>query len=130
MGGARLCPKDQSQHVGLPKRRTDSPRRAPATTRGGWCFVHSRAPVRGEGRLKMDAGQSHTLRAFVAVPLPAELRAKLGALQADLQAGLPAGAVRWTRADQIHLTLKFLGNVAAESLRDLESALQSACQAT
>jgi 2'-5' RNA ligase len=72
---------------------------------------------------------SHAIRAFVAIPLPAALRAKLSVLQRDLQSNLPAGAVRWTRADQIHLTLKFMGNVAPESLPDLEGALQRACQA-
>src|SRR5262249_31675231 len=48
MGGARLCPKDQSQHVGIPQRPIDRARRAPATTRCGWCFAHSPAPGRGK----------------------------------------------------------------------------------
>jgi 2'-5' RNA ligase len=36
--------------------------------------------------------------------------------------------VRWTRADHIHLTLKFMGNIAPASLHELENALQRACQ--
>jgi 2'-5' RNA ligase len=41
---------------------------------------------------------------------------------------MPADVVRWTRPDHIHLTLKFMGRVAPDSLPDLEQALRGACQ--
>jgi 2'-5' RNA ligase len=49
------------------------------------------------------------MRCFVATELPDAVRTRL----ADLQKGLAAldRDVRWTRPDQIHLTIKFLGEV-------------------
>ena len=64
------------------------------------------------------------MRLFVAVDLPADLRARLGAIQEALR---PAPLhVRWARAGGIHLTLKFLGEVAAERLETVEAALREA----
>jgi 2'-5' RNA ligase len=48
------------------------------------------------------------MRCFVAIELPAPIRASLADLQARL--GLER-VIRWTRTEQIHLTLKFLGEV-------------------
>ena len=68
------------------------------------------------------------IRAFIAINLPPTARARLAQLQRELQLTFVAGAVRWVRPEQIHLTLKFLGDVPAESLRDLEAALRRACE--
>lgn len=68
-----------------------------------------------------------TVRAFIAVNLSAEIIGKLEALQRQLAAQLPERAIRWTQPAQIHLTLKFLGNVATASLDDLRAALRQAC---
>lgn len=50
------------------------------------------------------------MRCFVAIELPEVVRARLGALQEQL-AGL-GRSVRWVKPQQIHLTLKFLGEIA------------------
>ncbi len=61
-----------------------------------------------------------TVRTFIAIELPDEVREYLARCQERLKT---AGAdVKWTRPEQIHLTLAFLGNVAAESLDALAEA--------
>ena len=67
------------------------------------------------------------VRAFIAVRLPAEVRVAVERVQRELKAAVRGDAVRWTPSEQIHLTLKFLGNIAADSLPDLETALRRAC---
>ena len=49
------------------------------------------------------------MRCFVAIELPQEVRDGLAGLQERLSS--VGRAVRWTRTDQIHLTLKFLGEL-------------------
>jgi len=55
------------------------------------------------------------------------LVAELKKVQQELQARLPDDSVRWTRPEQLHLTLKFFGHVAAQRLNDLTAALNRAC---
>lgn len=60
-----------------------------------------------------------TTRAFVAVELPEDVLDTLATLQTDL--GRRLSGVRWTRRDQLHLTLKFLGDLddpALDTVRD------------
>jgi RNA 2',3'-cyclic 3'-phosphodiesterase len=64
------------------------------------------------------------LRAFVAAEIPEDLGRALGALQADLsQRGFRA---RWVEPRDIHLTLKFLGQIPAGHVEGLAAALQVA----
>jgi len=61
-----------------------------------------------------------SIRAFIALPLPADVRERLGALRRSA----PEGArVSWLAPDSIHLTLKFLGDVAPDRLERLKAAL-------
>ncbi len=48
-----------------------------------------------------------------------QLIEQLAMLQRDLDRALPRRAVRWAPADQLHLTLLFLGRVPAERVLDL-----------
>jgi RNA 2',3'-cyclic 3'-phosphodiesterase len=57
------------------------------------------------------------MRCFVAIELPEPIRERLASLQERL--GGLGKAVRWTRPEQIHLTVKFLGNVAEERVAEL-----------
>ncbi|HEY2953613.1 MAG TPA: RNA 2',3'-cyclic phosphodiesterase [Verrucomicrobiae bacterium] len=77
----------------------------------------------------MENPHPDAIRAFVAIKLPDELVKRLAALQQELQSNLPATAVRWTRPEQIHLTLKFLGNVEVNRIADLSAGLRQAGQA-
>jgi 2'-5' RNA ligase len=73
------------------------------------------------------AEHSGTIRAFIAIKLPTEVRADVERAQRELKSATRAGSVRWTPAEQIHLTLKFLGDVQTDSLTELEAALRRAC---
>ena len=67
----------------------------------------------------MSSGQAHSqqqsIRSFVAVPLSAPVRSAILAAAEGLSARLPE--VKWTRkADNLHVTLMFLGQVAPSLL--------------
>src|SRR5687767_6154006 len=73
----------------------------------------------------MAASTADNIRAFIALPLDPVLAAEIRKVQQRLDA--PDGAVRWISPEQLHLTLRFLGNVAADRLDDLATALRRAC---
>ena len=60
--------------------------------------------------------------------LPAGAKEALGSITQYLQAVAPLG-VRWVRPEAIHLTLKFLGNIGAESVGPISQAM-SRCAAS
>lgn len=62
------------------------------------------------------------MRVFVAVNFPARLRQKIARLCRPMQeAGVPG---RWNEADQIHLTLKFIGEIPATEVDSVAAALE------
>lgn len=63
------------------------------------------------------------MRLFVAVPLPESLKNSLVGAQKALKEVLPG--VRWVKAEQLHLTLKFLGETPEDRLAAVEGALES-----
>jgi len=65
------------------------------------------------------------IRSFVAVELPDELKLELSKLQAQLKSGGGFG-VKWVDPYSIHLTLKFLGNVAQDKIEAVTKALEEA----
>ncbi|MGP8201480.1 MAG: RNA 2',3'-cyclic phosphodiesterase [Limisphaerales bacterium] len=69
-----------------------------------------------------------TKRLFVAVFPPADIAASLRTAVGRLAQTVPPRAVRWTRPEQIHLTLQFLGAVAVARIPEIGSALQAACR--
>ncbi len=81
----------------------------------------------------MSGGQPHGeqrkirggVRSFVAVPLSAPVRSAILAAAEGLSARLPE--VKWTRkADNLHVTLMFLGQVEPERLARFDGALGAA----
>ena len=61
------------------------------------------------------------MRLFVAVNFPARLRQKISRLCRPFEdAGIPG---RWVEADQVHLTLKFIGETPAARVDELSEAL-------
>jgi len=67
---------------------------------------------------------AETVRTFIAIDLPPEVRAFLADCQQRLKRA--GGDVRWVRPDLIHLTLVFLGDVPADMLADLEKSVREA----
>ncbi len=64
------------------------------------------------------------IRAFIAIELPHPIQEKLGEIIKELQQRSPK-AVRWVPPKNIHLTLKFLGNVSPTNLNNLTRAIKS-----
>lgn len=73
---------------------------------------------------------SATLRLFLAISIPETVRTELRRLQLELQPLLPPQAVHWAKPEQFHLTLKFLGNVAAADTAALSEAVCAICTRT
>jgi RNA 2',3'-cyclic 3'-phosphodiesterase len=72
---------------------------------------------------KMIHQPTGTLRTFVAVPLSQELVSELDHLQHQLKRHCPAGSVRWVNPTNIHLTLRFLGDILPERADQVREAL-------
>lgn len=70
-----------------------------------------------------------TIRTFIAVGVPAAAQQILADAAGRLRAHMPP-AVRWAAPDGMHLTLKFLGNIAPARVAPLLSALTDAAQET
>jgi 2'-5' RNA ligase len=69
------------------------------------------------------------IRAFIAIELPATILLELDQIEARLKPQMPHDTVRWVKADSIHLTLKFLGQVPSDQLGLITSSLRSAVAA-
>ena len=63
------------------------------------------------------------VRAFLAIPVPDELRRAMARLQKELAAGLPG--IRWVNPATIHLTLRFFGDLPEESLEKIGEVMLS-----
>lgn len=57
------------------------------------------------------------MRIFVAIALPEPLKQQLSALT------VPIGGVRWTEPENLHLTLRFIGDVSPETAGEIQAAL-------
>jgi RNA 2',3'-cyclic 3'-phosphodiesterase len=65
------------------------------------------------------------VRTFVAVFPPPEVQERALAMARRLPLG---GRVRWSRPENVHLTLKFLGDIREEILDNLCTALEKVCE--
>jgi len=63
------------------------------------------------------------LRAFIAVEIPSEIHKAIESKTALLRAALDASLVRWVPTDNVHLTLKFLGDVSPANVEMLSQML-------
>jgi len=71
-----------------------------------------------------------TIRLFVAVPIDEETRSCVNARVRGFQELLPEHAERqlsWTRSENYHLTIQFLGATEPERIPDILAAMKSAC---
>ncbi len=64
----------------------------------------------------------NAIRAFIAIKIPEDIQDKLGAIQQKLQQS--AVHVSWVRSGNIHLTLKFLGNIQEDRIPKILSSLE------
>jgi 2'-5' RNA ligase len=70
-----------------------------------------------------------THRIFIAVPIPEPVKDALERVQAELRRALAPRSVRWSRRDQLHVTLRFLGNVESQQVDELIRSVRHACEA-
>jgi 2'-5' RNA ligase len=73
-----------------------------------------------------EENPNERLRLFAAIAIPERVRNEMIAVQRELKP-LALGDVRWTNTEQLHLTLKFLGNVPASSVEAVKQSLAEAC---
>lgn len=71
--------------------------------------------------------EAQVYRLFVAISLPDQIKAELALAQEELRTALPKNVVRWTRPEQFHLTLKFLGSVDLSQVGAVSDLLRGAC---
>jgi 2'-5' RNA ligase len=72
-------------------------------------------------------GTMEKIRSFIAVELPLELKQALSRLQAKMKSASGA-PVRWVEPNNIHLTLKFLGDIDIEITGRITAALEDAAR--
>jgi 2'-5' RNA ligase len=75
-----------------------------------------------------DNSSLEKLRLFIAIPIPEPVRDEIIRVQREMQPLAPRGAVRWTRPDQFHLTLRFLGDVPVAGLEKLKESVNAVCR--
>ena len=75
--------------------------------------------IHADNRMKKKSRE--TIRTFISVELPQEIHDKLRQTQDHLRASMPD--VRWTKSSNIHLTLKFLGDVEISRIDAINKAL-------
>ncbi|MDB6027605.1 MAG: uncharacterized protein JWM68_3828 [Verrucomicrobiales bacterium] len=71
----------------------------------------------------METDLPQKIRTFVGIFPPLAVAEKLKEVENVLQKDLLNGAVGWTRVEQIHLTLNFLGNIPSARLLEFETVL-------
>jgi 2'-5' RNA ligase len=65
------------------------------------------------------------IRAFIAIKLSPEIHQRLKDLNLLLKQRLPDAPVRWVQVNNIHLTLKFMGDVSTANLEALTEIIQA-----
>jgi 2'-5' RNA ligase len=65
------------------------------------------------------------IRSFIAIELPDRLKLEIGQLEAQLKPSQQPWA-KWVDPDSIHLTLKFLGNIATDRTGEITGAIAEA----
>jgi 2'-5' RNA ligase len=82
-------------------------------------YIYSKA-------INTQLSMSETFRAFVAIELPENIRASIGAARETLKSC--GFRVKWVRPESIHLTLKFLGNIDATQTDTIVNAMALAAR--
>src|ERR1700742_2744319 len=72
--------------------------------------------------------ESAAMRLFIAMGLPTEVRRELARAREILGRRLGPRAMRWTPVNQLHLTLKFLGDVPAARVEALKESVREVCR--
>ena len=74
--------------------------------------------------------ERNSYRTFIAIEIPADLRAIVIDYIKVLRDKVPGASASWSREDNLHLTLKFLGEVPVTRIEDLSAAASAAARAS
>jgi len=77
-----------------------------------------------ERTTKDASGRAEELRIFICIEVPTSIKQRIEKLQQDLRT--LNEPISWTRPDNVHLTLKFLGDVKSSRLPKITAACESA----
>ncbi len=66
-----------------------------------------------------------SLRAFIALPLSEETQRRAAGMRDELQGQFPETRLRWVRPENLHLTLRFLGQLESERIPVLAQHLKA-----
>ncbi len=69
------------------------------------------------------------MRAFLAIELTDEIRATLGDTVEQLREMIP-GRTSWVREENLHLSIRFLGEVKKKRIEAISTALETICERT
>jgi 2'-5' RNA ligase len=75
-----------------------------------------------------ESATSHSVRLFLAISVPEQVKVEMVKAQEELNAIVGEGGIRWTHRGQLHLTLKFLGNVEPHLASAVGNAISSVCE--
>ena len=70
------------------------------------------------------------VRAFIAIELPASIQEAIERYLQQLQSELPSAIFRWIPIENIHLTLKFLGDIRLDRVDAIQQVLNQAAERT
>ncbi len=73
-------------------------------------------------KLEKKSVDQQKIRIFIAVRVPETVRQKIAEFQSRLKSC--GGDIRWVRPESIHVTLKFLGDMAAEQIEPIAESIQ------
>jgi len=66
------------------------------------------------------------MRTFIAIELPKDIKNILGNIQNELKQS--QADVKWVKPDNIHLTLKFLGEIQEDLVKKIQLVLEEIAQ--
>lgn len=69
--------------------------------------------------------QPTSYRLFIAIAVPDAVKLELDRMQCELRDVLPPRSTSWTKPENMHLTLRFLGDVDVGRVIELEQSLRS-----
>lgn len=70
---------------------------------------------------------SRSIRAFIALKTPSDWEEPLREFQTSLRQHLPSRAFRWVEPRQMHVTLRFFGNLRSEQVPSVSERLIAIC---
>ncbi|MEA1926778.1 MAG: RNA 2',3'-cyclic phosphodiesterase [Candidatus Auribacterota bacterium] len=66
------------------------------------------------------------IRTFIAIGVPEKLKAEIGKISSFISSQIPG--VRWVSSENLHITLKFLGDIEESMIPDIQEVLNQVAQ--